>query len=404
MKSRTAVATDIAHGSEGESDLAAPSTDVVGSSSGDRSNGFAATPDIANSAELASPSVDPLRSVPRRWPVISLTSLLVALSLAWGAWLISGGGLFWVGSPSMGEVAPVGSLVATQPLSPTATVHTGEIVVFDPYRKLSVTFVHRIYKVIPGGRYLTKGDLNAAPDPWVITRDDIIGTPRAIIPAIGWIYKCATWLFLGAAALVFVALFVGKRQRRWILALGPPILVAVPLLKFRPVIGGFVYGSGQRGRLVTVNVVDTGILPVQYAPANGNVVRAVPGQEVLVSGLASKHSSELNIRIEAALPWWGWALVVVLCLVPLVMVMIRSRRTPPSGATARKSAGLEAVQFPLGDASSPSSRSRLSDSLAMLDEFYLLTLIHSFNGTVSINENVTDRADASAPSPIFHHT
>jgi hypothetical protein len=404
VKSRTAVATDIAHGSEGDSDLAALSTDVVGSSSGDRTNGFAATPVVATSAEVASPSVDPLRNVPRRWPVITLTSLLVALSLAWGAWLISGGGLFWVGSPSMGVVAPVGSLVATQPLPSTAKLHTGEIVVFDPHPGLSVTYVHRIYKAIPGGRYLTKGDLNAAPDPWVITRDDIIGTPRAIIPVIGWIYKCATWLFLGAAALVFVALFVGQRQRRWILALGPPVLVAVPLLKFRPVIGGFVYGSGQRGRLVTVNVVDTGILPVRYLPANGSAVRAVPGQEVLVSGLASRHSSELSIRIEAALPWWGWALVVVLCLVPLAMVMIRSRRTPAGGGSARESAGLEAEQLPLGDASPPSFRSFLSDSLAILDEFYLTTLLHSSNGPVGIDEYVTDRADVWAPGPIFHHT
>ena len=71
--------------------------------------------------------------------MVTLTTLLVALSLAWGAWLVSGGGLFWVGSPSMGVVAPVGSLVATQPLPSTATLHVGEIVVFDPHPGLSVT-------------------------------------------------------------------------------------------------------------------------------------------------------------------------------------------------------------------------------------------------------------------------
>ena len=54
-----------------------------------------------------------------------------------------------------------------------------------------------------------------------------------------------------------------------------------------------------------------------------------------MSGLASRHSSNLSIRIEAALPWWGWALVVLLCLAPLVMVIIRNRGTPPVGDSTR---------------------------------------------------------------------
>ncbi len=224
-----------------------------------------------------------------------------------------------VSSPSMGTVAPVGSLVATQPLPMSVELHKGEIVVFEPRPGHSLTYVHRIYQVLPGGRFLTKGDLNQVPDPWLITRGDIIGTPQAIIPAIGWIYTWATWLFFGAAVLLAAGLFMPRRYRRWVLALGPVVLIAVPLLKYRPLIGGYLYGSGRRGRFVTARIVDTGLLPVHFSPSGGHSVYAAPGQEVLVGGLIPKHSSSLDIRISAALPWWGWLSVIVLCLVPLMV-------------------------------------------------------------------------------------
>lgn len=173
----------------------------------------------------------------RNWAALCISAALIALALTWGGWLLSGGRLFMVSSPSMGTVAPVGSLVATQPLPMSVELHKGEIVVFEPRPGHSLTYVHRIYQVLPGGRFLTKGDLNQVPDPWLITRGDIIGTPQAIIPAIGWIYTWATWLFFGAAVLLAAGLFMPRRYRRWVLALGPVVLIAVPLLKYRPLIG-----------------------------------------------------------------------------------------------------------------------------------------------------------------------
>jgi len=277
----------------------------------------------------------------RNWAVLGLTAILVTGAVAWGAWLISGGGLFWVGSPSMGMIAPVGSLVATQPLAPSARLHVGEIVVFDPHPGTSITYVHRIHLVLPHGHYLTKGDLNQVPDPWIISRGDIIGTPQAIIPAIGWLYKCATWLFLGAATLIFVSHFAKERQRRWILALGVPLLWAVPVLWYRPFIGGFLYGSGQRGRMVTANMVDTGILPVQYTPSIGRAVRAVPGQGVMVTGLTTKHKPVFDIRVSAALPWWGWALVILVCLSPLIGMVHHDRRVRSRSRTTEGTVALE---------------------------------------------------------------
>lgn len=259
----------------------------------------------------------------RRWPVLCVTTALVTLTIVWASWLISGGGLFFVGSPSMGTAAPVGSLVVTQPLGASAKLHVGQIIVFEPHPGRSLTYVHRVYELLPRDRYLTKGDLNQGPDPWVLTRGDVIGTVNLIVPAIGWIYKCATWLFLGTAVLVAVSVFVARRQRLWILACGPVVLLVVPLLKYRPFIGGYLYGSGRRGRLLAAKVVDTGILPVHFTPHAGHAVHAVPGQEVLVSGVTPSHTSSLNIKISAALPWWGWAIACAVCLSPLMVVLAR---------------------------------------------------------------------------------
>ncbi|MGO8873132.1 MAG: hypothetical protein ACLQPH_17350 [Acidimicrobiales bacterium] len=318
------------------------------SRSGDKTSVAAVTTDPEESAVIADPEEDRAASSGRRaarsWPAFLISAALVALALTWGGWLISGGGLYLVGSPSMGMVAPVGSLVATQPLSPSAVLRVGEIVVFEPHAGRSLTYVHRIYQILPRGEYLTKGDLNQGPDPWVITRSDIVGTPQAIIPAVGWIYKCATWLFLGAAALFVVALYVGERQRRWILALGPAVLLAVPLLLYRPLIGGFLFGSGRRGRMVAANIIDTGILPVHFTPTRGGVVHAVPGQEVLVTGWTPKHPSVLHIRISAALPWWGWVLVILACLIPLILVAVNAPLRRPMRIAAEAAAGQNALE------------------------------------------------------------
>jgi hypothetical protein len=93
-----------------------------------------------------------------------------------------------------------------------------------------------------------------------------------------------------------------------------------------------------------------------------------------------------------------------MCLAPLAMVIIRNRRTPPGGDTAGGSTGPEAVQLPIEEASPPSSRAYLSNAMAILDEFYLMTLIQSFRSSVGIDGNVADRADVHAPVPILHHT
>ncbi len=306
-----------------------------GDNAGDATDGGAEAevdgPDGEAGEDAAAPEAEDGRRPRRRrrWGITVATTVLVALVLLWAGWLGTGGRLFWVGSPSMGETAPVGSLVASKPVPATQPLHVGEIIVFYPRLGIPTDYVHRIYRVLPHGQYMTKGDLNPAPDPWFISRANIIGTPAVIIPAIGWIYKCATWFFFGTAILVALAMVLRRRGRQWVLALGSAVMICVPLYWYRPFIGGFVYASGPvrpNSRQLMAKVVDTGILPVHFSPSHGTPVYAAPGQEVVVTGYVPKGHKNLMVSITAALPWWGWALVVLGCLTPLLLVEIDHRR------------------------------------------------------------------------------
>ncbi len=225
----------------------------------------------------------------------------------------------------MGTVAPVGALVVTRPLGAGTQLHAGDLIVFRARVGRPTVYVHRIYKVLRGDLYMTKGDLNSAPDAWVISRTQIIGTPVAIIGAVGWLYKLAAWLCLGALVLVCLALALPRAGRRWVIALGPALLIALPLLRYQPLTSGFLYGYGQHGRRVVARVVDTGILPVNLTPTNGRAGSARPGQEVRVVSRPEPGHPTASIRVSAALPRWAWPLLALACLSPLAACELERR-------------------------------------------------------------------------------
>ncbi len=303
------------------------------------------------------------RTGQRSWPSAVALAVVAAVGLAWAGWLAAGGGLFWVGSPSMGRAAPVGSLVVTRPLPPGRPLRVGEVVVFHPGLGVPATYVHRIEAVLPvPGRpteYRTKGDLNQLPDPWVITRSSVVGRPVAVVPAVGWLYRSATWLLLGAAVVAGLSFVLTGGPRRVVLVLGPMLLVAVPAVIDHPFVSGFLYGSGQNGRRVVARVVDTGVLPVTFTVHGGQPVRAVPGQEVVATGSVVAHRAVVPVRVAADLPWWGWLLVVSFCLLPLAVNAWLSRKAEvqPDGSVDREPDG-DARRGPVGDADADADEGR----------------------------------------------
>ena len=282
--------------------------------------------------------VAPRPPVSSRWPLVAVAFLAV-LALAWGGWLVTGGRLYWVASPSMGEAAPEGSLVVSAPPPPGANLRVGQIVVFHTPGSTS-TYVHRVVAVLPGDRYRTRGDLERVADPWVLTRADLDGTVVAVIPAVGWLYHTATWFLLGGACLVVLGMSVGPAGRRWVRYFGPALLLAVPIFRYRPLVAGYVLGTSQHRGTAAVHLVGSGILPARYSIPGGVPVYAAPGQAVTLTGplpTGARGVAEVPIHMAAAFPWWGWLLLVAMVAAPLLFLELevhRVRRAAPTGGAA----------------------------------------------------------------------
>jgi len=276
--------------------------------------------------------------VASRWPVV-VVALLAVLALVWGGWLVTGGRLYWVASPSMGEAAPEGSLVASAPLPPGASLHVGQLIVFHTPGSTS-TYVHRVVAVLPGARYRTRGDLERTADPWVLTRADLDGTAVVVIPAIGWLYHSAAWFLLGGACLVVLGMSLAPAGRRWVRYFGPALLLAVPIFRYRPLVAGYVLGTSEHRGTAEVHLVGSGILPAHYSLPGGAPGYAAPGQVVTITGplpTGSRGVADVRVHMAVAFPWWGWLLLVAMVASPLLLLELevhRVRRATRTGGSA----------------------------------------------------------------------
>jgi len=91
---------------------------------------------------------------------------------------------FFVSSGSMEPAVPVGSTVVVKPVDYT-TLREGDIICFK-HSKERPTVTHRIIEITYNG-FVTKGDANEEPDPFVLERKDIIGKVVLTIPYLGYL-------------------------------------------------------------------------------------------------------------------------------------------------------------------------------------------------------------------------
>lgn len=96
-------------------------------------------------------------------------------------------GLAIVYSASMAPAMPAGSLAITGPVDPN-TIEVGDIIAFNPPWDEDVTVSHRVVDVIEGESpaFVTKGDANEDPDPFVIPEENVIGRVSFHIPYVGY--------------------------------------------------------------------------------------------------------------------------------------------------------------------------------------------------------------------------
>ena len=91
-----------------------------------------------------------------------------------------------VQSGSMQPAIKMGSIVVVKPVD---DYKIGDVITFGPYSKTKAPTTHRIYdiKVVDGQPvYITKGDVNNAPDTREIQKKDILGKVIFDIPYLGY--------------------------------------------------------------------------------------------------------------------------------------------------------------------------------------------------------------------------
>jgi signal peptidase I len=119
--------------------------------------------------------------------IVLIGAVLVAVVLARGLPMLTGGTTFVVAGGSMEPSIPMGSVVLASPVEPDA-LRVADVVSLQTGPEHAV-FTHRILRLatLPDGRYIeTKGDANPASDPALVPATDVIGRVDLTVPYVGY--------------------------------------------------------------------------------------------------------------------------------------------------------------------------------------------------------------------------
>jgi signal peptidase len=264
----------------------------------------------------------PDRATPRTR--ISITLALICVAVAAMAvftlvWRLSGGSLYVVSTPSMCPSLCVGALVADRPLA--HPVQVGQLVTFRPYPNTpNQIYTHRVSAVLPGGTFKTKGDAESSPDPWTVTPSEVVGVPAFTVWGLGWLYRVLPWMVAGIASLLIVRRFFSPALRVTWDRLWETALLVLPILLLQPLIRGDLLQTveGPKQGWLTGTIVNTGLLPAQFQVGGGQFVDHVSsGHLVRLTGPRRAHNI-LDIHQWISLYWWGWMVVVLVVVSPLI--------------------------------------------------------------------------------------
>jgi hypothetical protein len=246
----------------------------------------------------------------------------------------SGNRVLFMSTASMCPKVCVGALVVDRPF--TGSLRAGEIVTFHLPGETDETYTHEIYSVSSVGVIETLGIANHHPDPWNISRSDIVGRTVLVLPGVGWLLRVLP--FLAIAVLVWVEgrTWIKRRfVRSWDTAC-QTLLLVVPIVLMRPLLRATLVSVAtdpQRKHWFSAHLINTGLLPASFDAGAGPVASHVePGASAYVSGSAKGGTI---VHEVVSLHWWGWSLVALVVLSPLLGYAWTEWRSNTTGGTAR---------------------------------------------------------------------
>jgi signal peptidase I len=256
------------------------------------------------------------------WSVAAIAALLLTAAVLF---LSAGGRWFVVETPSMGEAAPVGTLVLDLPVD-VATLSVGDIVSFETSANPDVVYTHRIVSIDADGGIHTRGDVNGATDPWTLTQADVIGTPALLVPRIGWLLRAAPILLIGTLIiLTLTSAFTDRVTRTCLRIAGSALTVSYAAFVFKPFVNVTTITNTSSPTGVEATVISSGIFPVRVDAHGGNSVHLVDGEmgRVVIHELTKNGHYQLMSNID--LDPLGWVALIAVCLVPLVACLAVGR-------------------------------------------------------------------------------
>ena len=242
--------------------------------------------------------------------VLVLGLVAVVAAIAWSA---TGGSFYAVKTASMGTAAPVGSLVIDRPAK---QLHIGELITFRLPGSGRV-FTHRIYAIRPDGRIRTKGDVNDAPDGWIVDRREILGRVVATVRYLGWVLRATPILALGLILVwLLTRWLVVPAWRATMRASGVVLVAVIATTVLNPLTGWAIisFKPGQNG--AGGSVVSTGVLPLRVTAVGGVSQTVDDGEIARVATHKIGPKNQYQLRVEPDWQWWWMGPMALLVLLP----------------------------------------------------------------------------------------
>ena len=148
-----------------------------------------------------------------------LCGAVVTLVMAYAALVVAGYRPVAVYSGSMRPTLGVGSL-AVDSVVDARSVRVGDVITFDDPTVVGRLVTHRVVQIVPtkhGLAYRTKGDANAARDPWAIRLNHQVGRLAFDVPFAGYVLYYAHTREIRSALICIAALLllIGVLRRIW---------------------------------------------------------------------------------------------------------------------------------------------------------------------------------------------
>lgn len=240
---------------------------------------------------------------------------------------LTGGRWMTVTTPSMGQSAPVGSLILSRPVEFT-TIELGDWVVFQPPASSGESYTHRVVQFADNGGLITKGDNNGSDDPWIVRDADMIGGVIASLPGVGYLIQMLPILLVGGFTIFFlVRYYFAPGYRLAAMTVGNSLVLALAIFVVRPLVNAVMISQTSADNVGTTVLVPTGVLPIRVEAYGGEAKVLLPGELGAVKSEVTDPNGMFSVVLSPAMTPVLWAVFITVWSVPMVVCLIEAIRT-----------------------------------------------------------------------------